>query len=68
MEDDKSGLQEAIACPICQRPLRRTNGHLLSALECEQCGPFSDFTGGSTRSRGTGSNQGRGGSGSEPPK
>jgi hypothetical protein len=48
---------EPIACPICHRPLRRTSGHLLSALECEQCGPFSDFTGSSMRTRAVGSNQ-----------
>ena len=65
MEDDsKSGPPETITCPICQRPLRRTHGHLLAALECEQCGPFSDFDGSLARRRG-GSDKGFGGPGSD---
>lgn len=48
-EKDKPTPTEALACPICRRPLRRTSHRLLTALECEQCGPFSDFEHGSTR-------------------
>jgi hypothetical protein len=67
MDEDKSGTPEPIACPICQRPLRATSGHPLSALECEQCGPFSDFTGSAARRRAVGSDhQGHKRSGPEP--
>jgi hypothetical protein len=66
MEDAKTTSPESLACPICQRPLRRINVSMLSALECEQCGPFSDFEGSSARSRGTGSVPGTGGPGSDP--
>jgi hypothetical protein len=38
MDDDKSRSPEALACPICRRPLRRTHGFMLTALECERCG------------------------------
>jgi hypothetical protein len=65
VESDQPIQQESIACPICQRPLRRTLDPLISAFECEQCGPFSDFSGMSSRIGGSGSNQGPGGSGSD---
>jgi hypothetical protein len=47
---DDSKPSEPLACPICQRPLRRTGDRLFSALECEQCGPFTDFDGVASRS------------------
>ena len=46
MDDESSTAPDALACPICQRPLKRTSHRLLSAFECEQCGPFSDFNAG----------------------
>jgi hypothetical protein len=55
MDEDKPESPEAIPCPICHRPLRRTNGGPLSALECEQCGQFSDFKGSRARTRAVGS-------------
>lgn len=58
MPEDRQKMQEQLPCPICQRPLRRTADRLLSALECEQCGPFTDFSGGSAR--GTGGAPGHG--------
>ena len=66
MEEDKSRSPESLACPICRRPLRRTNGSMLSALECDRCGPFSDFEGSSVRARGIGSVRGPGHPGSDP--
>jgi hypothetical protein len=66
MDDDKSRSPESLACPICRRPLRRTHGFMLTALECERCGPFSDFDGSSVRARGTGSVRTPGDSGSDP--
>lgn len=57
---------EDLACPIGQRPLERTFDRLLSDLECEQCGPFSDFNAGSSRPGGPGPDRGPGGPGSGP--
>jgi hypothetical protein len=51
MPENESTTPESLACPICQRPLRRTSDRMLSALECEQCGSFSDFNRGSARGR-----------------
>ena len=47
MPEEHQKTQEQLPCPICQRPLKRTADRLLSALECERCGPFTDFSGGS---------------------
>jgi hypothetical protein len=66
MGDDKSRSPESLAGPICRLPLRRTNSSMLSALECDRCGPFSDFEGSSARARGTGSVRGPGEPGSDP--
>jgi len=58
MVDNPSPSPEPLACPICRRPLRRTSKRLLSALECDQCGPFSDFTDISPHGRTPGSGHG----------
>ena len=63
--DESSKAPNALACPICQRPLKRTSHRLLSAFECEQCGPFSDFYAGSARHGGRGPGRGPGDSGSD---
>jgi hypothetical protein len=49
MPEESPTTPEPLACPICQRPLRRTADRMLSALECEQCGPFTDFNRASAR-------------------
>lgn len=66
MDDDPAKGKDAIECPICRRPLRRTSDRLLSAFECEQCGPFSDFGAGGGRQGGNGPDRGPDDSGSEP--
>ena len=66
MDDESSRAPDALACPICQRPLKRTSHRLLSAFECKQCGPFSDFNAASSRQGGRGPDRGPGDSGSEP--
>jgi hypothetical protein len=62
--EDPSHPPESLACPICHGPLRRTGERLLSALECEHCGPFTDFDGAASRSMS--SDSGPDDSGSDP--
>ncbi len=64
MDGDSAKAADAVTCPICSRLLKRTSDRLLSAFECEQCGPFSDFNAGGSRGRGP--DRSPGDPGSEP--
>lgn len=43
MPENRATSPEDLPCPICKRPLKRTADRMMSAFECVQCGPFTDF-------------------------